>query len=276
MDNLFFLSSKILWSILNPESLLLISLSIIIFLFVRRKDNIAKKLLYFTVSIFMVIGFLPIGSWLIYPLETHFPSHPKLPERVDGIILLGGSFITSTSQSWNKVQTNQYADRIHDFLALIHQYPTAKAIFTGGSANVTNQRHTEAYFAEQLFNRIGIKKNRIIYENKARNTFENVIYTKQIAQPQPEETWIVVSTAYHLPRAVGIFCKQNWNIIPYPADFHTNPEELLAPSLNLSGNLQQLNEGIHEWLGLTAYYLTGKTNQWLPNQCSELSSSQHH
>jgi len=267
MDNIFFILSKLIWPLIMPENLIVLALIITSILLILKKDKLAKKWLLSTSSIVLIITVLPIGAWLTYPLETHFPTKPILPKQVDGIILLGGSFIPSTSQAWDKVQTNDYSDRIYNFLALMQQYPKAKAIFTGGQASINGQYPSEAYFAKQLFDSLGIESNRIIYDDKARNTYENIINTKKLAQAKPKENWVVVTTAYHLPRTIGLFCQQNWPVIPYPADFHTNPNELFSATFDFSGNLQQLNEAIHEWVGLMAYYLTGKTPQWLPNQC---------
>lgn len=267
MDNVFFILSKFLWFIIRPENILILLLALTAFLFVINKNRLAKKLFVFNSSIIFLFAFFPVGSWLMYPLETHFSVNPKLPNKVDGIILLGGSFVTSNSQAWGKVQTNQFADRIHVFLKLLNQYPNAKAVFTGGNASVTNKNPGEAFYAKKLFDDIGIKEGKILFENKARNTYENAFLTKQLIQPQKDENWIVVSSAFHLPRSVGVFCKQNWSIIPYPADFHSNPDELLTPSLNFSGNLNSLNDAIHEWLGLIAYHWTGKSTAILPEKC---------
>lgn len=267
MDNIFFIVSKLLWLIISPENLIVFALALVVLLFILNKDALAKKTLYSSSAVIFFIAIFPIGSWLMYPLETQFPTKPTLPQQVDGIILLGGSFVPSSSEAWNKVQTNSFADRIHDFLALIHQYPNAKAIFTGGSASVLNKHKTEAFFAQKLFERLGIEAGHIQFEDKARNTYENALFSKQLAQPQDGETWIVVSSAFHLPRVIGVFCQQNWAVIPYPADYHSNPKKLFSPSLNLSAHLNSLNYAIHEWIGLMAYYVSGKTTSILPKQC---------
>lgn len=267
MDNIFFTLSKLLWLLIKPDNVLVIGLSISIILFILKKDVIAKKLMYVFISLTLIIAIFPIGDWLIYPLETHFDTTAELPEKVDGIILLGGSFVTNTSQYWGKIQTNHFADRIYQFLALLKRYPNAKAIFTGGNADPFKNIPSEAHFAKQLFNNIGIQEGRILFEDKARNTYENALLSQAIANPKKGENWIVISTAWHLPRAVGIFCKQQWPVIPYPADFHTHPDYLFSPTLNLGDHINQLNFGIREWIGLVAYYLTGKTTAILPEQC---------
>ncbi|MBL7005418.1 MAG: YdcF family protein [Gammaproteobacteria bacterium] len=267
MDNLFFTLSKTLWLFIEPDNLIIISLLLVVILFLVKKDKIAKKALYSLSFLVIFIAVFPVGSWLLYPLETHFNAKPKLPEQVDGIILLGGSINTSTSNAWNKPQTNEFAGRIFEFVSLMHLYPNAKAVFSGGQASLINQYPSEAFFAEQLLNKMGIKENKVIYENKARNTNENVKLMKQLLTPAKNETWVVITTAWHLPRSLGIFCKQGWSVIPYPADFHSNPDELLTPTLGLPRHLSQLNNAVREWIGLLAYYITGKTTELLPLQC---------
>lgn len=268
MDNLFFIASKLLWFIVKPDNLLIGALIFSVILAFTQQQKLARKCFISVASITILIAIIPIGNWLLYPLETRFNTQPKLPEKVDGVILLGGSFITATSHAWGKVQTNHHADRIHQFLKLKQQYPQAKAVFTGGDSSLSKQHPSEAYYAKKLMQQLGIKNQTIQYESKARNTYENIINLKHMLQPAPNEHWIVVTSAFHLPRTVGIFCQAEWKIIPYPADFHSNPNSLLSPTLQLGNNLETLNMAIREWLGLSAYYLTGKTKQWLPKTCN--------
>lgn len=267
MDAIFFYCSKFLWLLIEPDNLITLGFVITLILLLTQRDKLAKKLLYPLTTITLIIAIFPVGSWLIYPLETHFDTQPQLPEKVDGIILLGGSFITSTSQYWGNIQTNDFADRIHQFITLMRRYPNAKAVFTGGNANPIHHRPSEAHYAKQLFSLMGVDHGQILYETQARNTFENALFSKEIAKPKADEHWIVISTAWHLPRVVGVFCKQQWPVIPYPADFHTDPRYLFTPDIDLGDHLNLLNFGTREWLGLLVYYLTGKTTELLPKQC---------
>ena len=267
MDSLFFHFAKIAWLIIEPDNLLVIALIIVGILFLVNKTALAKKLFFLLSALVLIIALFPVGGWLIYPLETRFPANPELPDKVDGIILLGGSFLPRNSDYWGKPQTNKFADRIFQFVTLLNRYPQAKAVFSGGDASLTGGNSTEAHIASKLFFELGIENDRIIYEDKARNTFENGKFSHQIVKPAKGESWIVVSSAFHLPRVVGVFCSLKWSVIPYPADFHTLPSSLLTPSLDLGFHLQQLNEALHEWTGLTAYYFAGKTSQWFPSGC---------
>jgi uncharacterized SAM-binding protein YcdF (DUF218 family) len=267
MDDLFFYSSKIIWFVISPSHLYLYLLSIcILLLFTRYIENVRKILCVMLVCIWTVALF-PAGSWLFYPLETRFQNNPKLPIKVDGIIVLGGSILPSMSHYWQQLETNQYHERLTTFIQLAKVYPDAKLLFTGGSAAIKNNQPTEAEFARQYFIDSGVSDSRLIIEDKARNTAENIHYSKMLVKPQPDENWVVITTAFHMPRSIGLFCKQNWPVIPYPVDHATNPETLFKLNFNLADHVGSLTGASHEWVGLLAYFLTGKIDQILPTSC---------
>jgi uncharacterized SAM-binding protein YcdF (DUF218 family) len=126
---------------------------------------------------------------------------------------------------------------------------------------------TEAQVAEPYFLKSGISPQRLVLENKSRNTAENASYTKQLIDPLPNENWLLITSAYHMPRAMGVFCQQNWQVIPYPVDHQTTEVKYSPSRYSLINHADQLVMASHEWLGLLAYYLTGKTQQLLPAQC---------
>ena len=143
----------------------------------------------------------------------------------------------------------------------------AKLVFTGGSSSLSKQQHKSADVAMKLFSLLGFDTNKVIFEREARNTYENVIYSKKLIQPQKGEKWIAITTSWHMPRSVGIFCKAGWPIIPYPVDHQTNKEQLFSIDFSLLSNMSSLKTAIKEWLGLLAYYITGKTTSLLPEKC---------
>ncbi len=86
-----------------------------------------------------------------------------------------------------------------------------------------------------------------------------------MVQPKPDETWVLVTTALHMPRAMGIARRLDWQILPWPTDYRT-PGDNASPAWRFSfgSNLSDLDEAAHEWLGLVAYYLVGKTDTLFP------------
>lgn len=204
---------------------------------------------------------------MLYPLESRFQHNPDLPEKVDGIIVLGGSIIPDRSIEWQQLETNMYHERLSSFLELAQRYPEARLVFTGGNSETEKDKPTEAEIAEVYFLQAGISSERLLIEDKARNTAENAMYSRKLVDLQANETWIVITTAYHMPRAIGVFCQQDWSVIPYPVDHQTLPSKLYQPGYSLIWHANHLVMASHEWLGLLYYYLTDKTHQLLPTQC---------
>ena len=267
MNDLFFYSSKIIWFVISPSHLYLYLLSIcILLLFTNYRKN-ARKILCVMLFFMWAVALFPVGSWLYYPLETRFQHNPKLPETVDGIIVLGGSISPSMSHYWQQLETNQYHERLTTFIQLAKIYPEAKLLFTGGSAAIKDNQPTEAEFVRQYFIDSGVSGARLIIEDKARNTAENIQYSKILVKPQPDESWLLITTAFHMPRSIGVFCHQKWPVIPYPVDHASNPETLFKINFNLADHAANLNGASHEWIGLLAYFLTGKIDNILPSTC---------
>lgn len=267
MDTLFFLVSKIVWLLLSPDSLLLILILLTLGLLYIGKNKQAKILLTTISGILIIISFFSIGEWLLYPLETRFPTNPILPQQIDGIIVLSGAEDPLLSSVWNQVELGSASERDLTFLSLAKKYPTAKLVFTGGTGSLINQEYKAADVAKKLFEQQGFDTTRILFERESRNTYENIIYSKKLAQPKKGENWILITTSWHIPRSIGIFCKADWHVIPYPVDHQTNKDNLFRINLDLIDNLQMLKTAIKEGLGLFAYYLSGKTDSLFPEKC---------
>ena len=267
MDTLFFFVSKIIWIIVSPDSLLLILIIFSLVLLYLDKQKQAKILLSIVSGLLILISFFPIGEWLLYPLETRFQTNPVLPDKVAGIVVLSGSENTVLSPQWQQVELGDATERDLMFLTLGRKYPEAKLLFTGGSGSLLEQKDKAADIAKKLFKQLNFDVTRIIFEKESRNTYENAIYSKKIVEPVKNENWILITTGWHMPRSVGIFCKAEWPVIPYPVDHQTNKDNLFRISFNLSNNLRMLKIAIKEWLGLFAYYLSGKTTSFFPEKC---------
>jgi uncharacterized SAM-binding protein YcdF (DUF218 family) len=269
MGDLFFYSSKIIWRIISPDSLFVLLLLIAALLFYFGHVDSARRLFTGIVVMVLFLSLLPIGNWMLYPLESRFRHNPDLPEHVDGIIILGGSVKAGMSAEWQQLETNRHAERLHSFIELARKYPDARLLFTGGNASINRDKPTEADMLKRHLNRLGINPERVIIENQARNTAENAYYAKQLAKPEDGSNWILITTAFHMPRSVGLFCQTSWPVIPYPVDHQTNPSRLMGISFNLLGHANSLNLALHEWTGLLAYYLTGRISSPFPQDCRQ-------
>ena len=214
-------------------------------------------------GVFILLSVLPVGNWLLYPLETRFPV-PGDPGKPDGIIVLSGAFHANNSAYRGAPVLNQYAGRFTSFMELARRHPQAKLVFSGGAVFPMHNNVTEADIARWFFLAQGLDLRRIQFEDKSRNTHENVVFSKQIAQPQPGEHWVLVTSAVHMPRAVGLFRKNGWNVTPYPAGYATMPFLESITNVDFGGRLERLDDAVKEWTGLIAYYLLGRTSELFP------------
>ena len=258
-----FYLSKILWLIVNPFNIFIFTTIFTIFLhFISfRKLSLIIFLINFIFITF--ISFFPIGSYLTYNIEKEFHSNIKIPERVDGILILGGATNPLLFKEYDQISLNDSAERLVESVLIIRKFEKAKVIFSGGSGSINRSDLGHSQVAKLFYKNIGVDINKIFFEDKSRNTYENIIYSKNIAKPKKNETWLLITSAFHMKRALFIAEKNNWKLVPYAVDFKNTKEFKLTPNINLLSNLNSFQSGLHEWLGLVAYYLMGRTDKFL-------------
>jgi uncharacterized SAM-binding protein YcdF (DUF218 family) len=257
--------SKILWWFLQPTKLWLIFVIVGVVLLYTGRQTAGRGLLSFALVIALFTVFLPVHSWLAAPLESRFPRPNELPATVDGILVLGGAVDELLTANSGQATLNHAAERMTEAVSLARLYPTARLAFSGGSSlvNQGTLNLKEADVARQLFDNMGIYRLRLVLESESRNTWENAVNTKALVQPQEGETWLLVTSAQHMPRSVGIFRKVGWTIIPYPTDYRVIPGGR-QPNLGFSEKLAILDSAAKEWVGLVSYYLLGRTSAVFP------------
>lgn len=209
-----------------------------------------------------MIGVLPLHEWLMRPLEEYFPVS-KLPAHVDGVIVLGGAEEPELMATNGWPELNGSADRLIGFVALARQYPGARLVFTGGAATRRDDWEvSEADVAAAVFARLGLDLGRVTFEKASRNTAENARLSHALIQPKPEENWLLVTSARHMPRAINTFRAAGWPVIPYPVDFRSGRigEFSFSPLQRLAG----VNLAAREWGGLLWYRIRGWTSELLP------------
>lgn len=267
MDSVFYWASKLIWTLVAPDHLLLILLTFVCGLFWAGYQQSALHAFSALTVTFWLIALFPIGSWLLYPLEAKFPANPPLPEHLDGVVMLAGAEKIDASYAWQQVELKAYSERALTFMQMARKYPDAKLVFTGGLGSQFDESFQEADVAAQLFKQQGLDIGKIQFERHSRNTYENALLGKALVKPKQGERWLLITSASHMPRAVGVFCRVGWPVIPYPVDHWTVPGGFGHLDFAFGENLEQLTYAVREWLGLTAYYLTGKTTAWVPEDC---------
>jgi uncharacterized SAM-binding protein YcdF (DUF218 family) len=183
------------------------------------------------------------------------------PQHVDGIIMLGGAVVPILTQLHGMPSLNDAAERFTTFAMLARLYPDAKLIFTGGSPSIFPGAPREAVTAKQLLDQLGLDTSRIVFEDQSRNTFENAVNSKTLMNPQPGQVWILVTSAQHMPRSVGIFRRVGWPVLPWPVGYKAGDE---SPFSSPGLRLERLDGAVHEWLGLVAYRLLDRTDSLFP------------
>jgi uncharacterized SAM-binding protein YcdF (DUF218 family) len=265
--DLTFVLSKLFWFVAEPSGLLLFLLLFGCALLWLRWFRLGRFVVSFAAMVTLACAMLPVGEWALKPLEDRFPPLVTLPTRVDGIIVLGGvidDFVIG-KRGVPKSLAAAGSPRLDAFIELARRYPMARHVFSGGSIDLIDGRDTEADVVRRIFARIGLDTTRIIFEDRSRNTFENAVLSFDLLRPEPEESWILVTSARHMPRALGTFRQAGWRrIVPFPVDYATDEEPEFSPQFALGANLDFVGQAIREYVGLGAYHYLGRTNELFP------------
>lgn len=262
---MFFVLSKTLGYLLLPTNLLIAVGFVGAILMVTRFASLGRKLVIAAVLLLVICGLSPLGKILLYPLEQRFPSWDAASGAPDGIIVLGGSIEADLSAVHNTPVVRGAPDRIIAAAALAKRYPNARVLFSGGSANLISNDAREADFAGAIFEGLGVDKSRLVMERGSRNTQENAQFSKALVSPKDGECWLLVTSAFHMPRSVGLFRKAGFDVQPYPVDWRVGGRDDLFSFSNVAvDGLGRTDLAVREWIGLITYWATGKINELLP------------
>ena len=262
---LFFLLSKTLGIILLPTNFLIGIGLVGALLLVTRFASAGRKLLVAAAVLLAICGWSPLGKLMLYPLEARFPAWDAARGAPDGIVVLGGPIDADLSLAHGAPVVSAAGDRIIAAAVLAHRYPKARVIYSGGSANlVAGDDAREADYAAELFEGFGIEKARLLMERRARNTLENAEFSKALAAPKPGERWLLVTSAFHMPRSIGLFRKAGFDVEAYPVDWRLARADLLTLFHIAGDGLVRADLAVREWMGLIAYWATGKIDDLLP------------
>ena len=256
--------SKILGFFALPSNLLIVLALTGILLMRTRLRRFGQGLLIGAVLLLAVIGIAPVGNALMLPLEERFPKWDGQAGSPHGIVVLGGAISPDVSAARDELALNEAAERVTSVARLAREHPQARIVFTGGSGRLF-QGASEADFVTALFESFGIPRERIVLEGRARNTVENARFTRDLVQPKPGERWLLVTSAHHMPRSVGLFRKAGFPVEAHPVDFRTRgPADLTGPAGSLAAGLARADTAAREWAGLVVYWLLGHTSELFP------------
>jgi uncharacterized SAM-binding protein YcdF (DUF218 family) len=255
MDTAFFILSKLIGLALQIETWLVIGMVVSLVAGRFARPRLARWSFRATLAALLAVGILPIGEILLRPLEAEFPPRAA-PAHIDGIVVLGGVEDQRATAAWGDPQLNEAAERLTAAAALAIAHPEARLVFSGGSGRLRNTVLGQPEIpsvAVDFFVSLGIDPARITWEDQSRNTAENARFSYEVAAPASGETWVLVTSSFHMGRALTSFEAAGWSgIIPHPVDYRTGSFSE-GIGWNLDGNLEVLNIDIKEWVGRLVY-----------------------
>jgi uncharacterized SAM-binding protein YcdF (DUF218 family) len=262
---MFFILSKTVAFLFLPSNLLILLGIAGVVLMATRRKRAGACMAAASLVLLATAGFLPVGGFLIHALESRFPSWDASRGAPDGIIVLGGAIASELSREHGEPVVGGDGSRIFAMAKLARAYPSARIIYSGGDASLLGNQPPEADFVYPLLDNFGIPKSRVTLETRSRNTAENAAYVKDLINPKAGERWLLVTSAQHMPRAIGCFRKVGFSVEAYPVGWITGRTADLVWSRSLSNGLGRLDAAAYEWLGLISYWATGKTTELLPS-----------
>jgi uncharacterized SAM-binding protein YcdF (DUF218 family) len=263
--SMYFLTSKIIGFFVVPSNFILTLTICGLLLWRTRFSKFGVRVTVASILFLLITWLVPIGTTLLLPLENRFQPWDPSRGAPTGIIVLGGVINSEVSIQRGQTSLDEAAGRLLAAIDLYRHYPTVRVIFSGGNANVLFAGPSESELAARFLERFGIPRDHIEIETSSRNTMENAVNTARLIMPKPGERWLLITSAYHMPRAIGLFRKAGIPIEAYPVDWKTGGwGDLAELSFSLLERLNDLDSATHEWVGLIFDRLSGRTSTLFP------------
>lgn len=262
---MYFLLSKSLWLIFAPSSFLILCLCIASALIFWGKRRAGFALGGSALFILTILSFSPVAEKLASVLEDRFPPVQSDERPIKGAIILGGGLNMASSVMKGQLVLGAAGDRLLAMADLARRYPQATIVFTGGSGYLAGSTASEADLIEQHLSRLGIAPGKVLFERASRNTYENAVMTKTIVNPAQGERWLLVTSALHMPRAMGLFRAAGFDLEAYSVDWRT--AQGFAGFMSdepASSRLRLFDSTIREIIGLVAARVTGQSRELFP------------
>lgn len=262
---MFFYLSKAFWFFIQPLNLSIFLLLAGAALAALRLRRLGGATAAAAVLLLVLCAWTSVGALMLNPLEERFARPAAMPAHVDGIVVLGGGFEGAINLVRGGYDLNSGGDRFVETAVLARRFPDARVLISGGTGTLILEGEADADTAPRLLTALGVEATRLILENRSRNTHENALFSKEIADPRHGETWLLVTSAFHMPRSVGLFRKAGFEVLPWPVDYRTSGEEGIGLFRdNPADSLQTATMAVREWIGLVAYWFAGRIDQLLP------------
>jgi len=262
---MFYTAAKLLWFVLQPSSLMVVCMAGAAMLLDTRWRRAGRACLALALLL-GVVAWSPLPRVLALPLEQRFARAPDLETRpVTGLLVLGGGEIADIYFGRGKAHaTSDAGERISETVALALRFPQARIVVVGGS-DIASRGGIENNVMAQMLISMGIPAERLTLEVRSRDTWENAAFARDVAHPQPGERWLLVTSAWHMPRAMGVFRKNGFDVEAWPVDYRTaSPGDYTEPFYAPSEGLALLDLIVKEYVGLVSYRLAGRIDDLFP------------
>lgn len=258
--------ANLVWLLAQPSSLMALMLVAGFFCRQLRLERLGRRLLLAAAALVAVFGLTPAANLLILPLEQRFsPADPATVGDIAGIIVLGGGEDGRISAARGQLTLNEAGERISETVGLSRRFPKARIIFTGGTGAIIGEGQPGGDMVARFWRDAGIEASRIVIESQSLTTFENAQFTRALLQPAPGQRWLLVTSAFHMPRSVALFRKAGFTVVPHPVDYRTRDYgDAWRGFQSIPRGLARLDEGAREWTSLIAHRLLGRTDVLLP------------
>ena len=264
---MFYVLSKLGFLFLRPSNALVLALLLGAGLRLSGWRRRGSELIGIALGVLVVCAWTGVPTVVLRPLEQRF-SVPTDLARLNpaGILVLGGVVDTGLSTERHSTELIDGAERIIAAAELARRYPQARIVLSGGSNGVfANNEIAESAIARDLLIEFGVPAARITIEDHSRNTHENAVFSFSAVEPTPQEQWLLVTSAFHMPRAIGTFRAAGWNgVVAWPVDFRTGADTDWFGGNTAAEGLIMTDLAAREWIGLIAYRFAGYTDALLP------------
>ena len=230
-----------------------------------RKRALGLRLGWASLALLAVLGWQPLPDALLRSLEMQRPPPTWATtttsaewQRYAGVVVLGGALEPAWVRAGNgQVALNDAAERMTVPVALLRQHPHLRLLFTGGEGALHTTGEPEAVQARAFFESLGVPAQRMQFESRSRTTYENAVFTAALPGVDKTRPWLLLTSAWHMPRALATFRAAGWNVTPYPVDYRTGTRTPWT-EYSLVDSLARWQIALHEWVGLLAYRVAGR------------------
>ncbi len=262
---MFWLFSKLFWLVAQPPALIGLLVLVGLVLTHTRWLRMGRGLTGLGLALLAVFGFTNVGHLMLQPLEARYQRPASFPTNATGLIVLGGGTVNDVSKARGAYELADSGDRYVEAVRLALAHPDLKVLVTGGKGSLASGGESDAQSSERLFRAFGLAGPRLLYEDTSRNTYENAVNSAAMLQPNAGQRYVLITSAYHMPRSAALFERAGFAVIPWPVDYHTTGKESLTLSpVHAVDNLDAVNTALREWIGLFVYWATGRIPSPLP------------